>query len=160
MKTLTNHRFYENDWRIVYKIIIYLWCAMICLCSACDAVYSMYVYFQDPLTCFLPCVFCSLHSLNSAWSKCCSHSKSLLRSNQEKSMWDDQLHTTFTHVHTKICDQNHLIFALLTKLLLRLLKADDYFWLILTIIVIFLALSRLLKFILDEHQFTSVPTRS
>lgn len=66
------------------------------------------------------------------------------------------------HTLGKICEPTNIctIDALCTKLLLRLLKADDYFWFILTIIVIFLAPYRLLKFILDEHQFTSVPTRS
>lgn len=42
--------------------------------------------------------FHSLHSSNSAWSRCCSHSKSLWRSNLEKLMWVNELQSSI-HRH-------------------------------------------------------------
>lgn len=137
--------------------------AVICLCSACDAVYSIYVYFQDPLTCFLPYVCFAAFTVwtvpgpnaavtqRASWSQTRRNQCEMIgytqRSHTQKDMWSEP-----SNIST--------VDMLCTKLLLWLLKADDYFWFILTIIVIFLAPYRLLKFILDEHQFIPVPTRS
>lgn len=143
----------------MYKIIIYLWCVP-CYDLSVPHVMQFTVYMYT----FRIRLHASFHMCvlqPSQFEQCLVQMLQSLKEPLEVKPGEINVRWSVTHnVHTlwKICDQNHLtnictIDMLCTKLLLWLLKADNYFWFILTIIVIFLASYRLPKFILDEHQF-------